>query len=74
MTTQVLIKKLNKEVTMLKEEIREMKSFIFAPMEDPEGKYKASFIKKIRARAKSPGPFYQFTDKESFLKHVRSTR
>ncbi len=74
MIIQVLIKKLNKEVTTLKEEMREMKSLIFAPIEDPEGEYKPSFIRKICARAKSRGPFYQFIDKESFLNHARSKK
>ena len=66
--------KLNKEVKSLKEEVREIKRFIFAPLKDPEGEYRKSFIKKMLARSQSQGPFYRFTDKESFLKHVRSRK
>ncbi len=74
MTTSTLVRKLNKEVGELKSDVREMKRFIFAPMEDPEGRYKKSFIKKVIARVQSTGPFYRFSNKESFLAHVRSQK
>ncbi len=74
MTTELLVKKLNKEVGTLKREVNEMKKFFFAPLKDPEGEYKKSFIKKMLSREASKGPFYRFTDKESFLKHVRSKK
>ncbi len=70
MTTATLIKKLNKEVEVLKREMREMKLMVVSA-KDPEGEYKQSFIKKMLAREGSNGPFYRFTDKASFLKHVR---
>ena len=69
MTTQVLIKKLNREVGTLKEEVREMKKFLFTPFEDPEGKYKPSFVKKILAREREEAS-YRFTTKEDFLKQI----
>lgn len=72
MTTAILIKKLNKELEVLKKEMREMKQMMAVPGRDPEGEYKKSFIKKMLAREQSNGPFYRFTDKASFLKHVRS--
>ncbi|MBI2100839.1 MAG: hypothetical protein HYT47_02365 [Candidatus Vogelbacteria bacterium] len=71
MTTGTLVRKLNKEVSELKSDVREMKRFIFAPLKDPEGKYKKSFIKKVLARTQGAGPFYRFSNKESFLTHVR---
>lgn len=74
MTTQVLIKKLNREVTELKGDVREMKRFLFAPLKDTEGEYKGSFIKKILGRSQSKEPFYKFLDKGSFLMHVRSKK
>lgn len=72
MTTATLVKKLNKEMEVLKREVREMKQIMIMPVRDPEGEYKKSFIKKMLAREQSEGPFYRFTDKASFLKHVRS--
>ena len=74
MTTQLLVEKLNKEVKTLREDLREMKKFIFAPIKDTEGTYKASFVKKILSRAQTKGPFYSFTDKESFLRHANSKK
>ena len=74
MTTQTLIKKLNREVGILREDVREIKKMVLTPLEDSEGEYRKSFVKKMLARAQSQGPFYRFTDKESFLKHVRSKK
>ena len=34
-----------------------------------EGEYRESFIKKIRMRSQSQGPFQKFTGKESFFKN-----
>ncbi len=70
MTTQVLVKKLDKEVKGLKKDLREMKKFIFSPLKDEEGEYKASFVKKMLSRAGEKGPFHRFSGKESFLRHV----
>ena len=74
MTTQALIRKLNREVGILREDVREIKKTVLAPLKDSEGDYRESFVKKMLARAQSTGPFYEFTDKESLLKHVRSSR
>ena len=74
MTTQTLIRKLNKEVAGLRKDITEIKRTILAATSDPEGEYKKSFIKKMLIRRQSKGPFYRFTDQKSFLKHVRSEK
>ena len=74
MTTQTLVRKLNKEVGILREDMREIKKMVLTPLKDLEGEYRKSFVKKMLARAQSQGPFYRFTDKESFLKHVRSKK
>ena len=74
MTTQALIRKLNREIGILREDVREIKKMVLAPLKDSEGDYQPEFVKKILSRAQSSGPFYEFTDKESFLKHVRSSR
>ena len=73
MTTQTLIKKLNKDISTLRKDIKEVKTFLMKPR-DPEGEYRPAFVKKMLERAQSKGPFYLFTDKESFLKHVRSKK
>ncbi|OGF66096.1 hypothetical protein A3I27_02870 [Candidatus Giovannonibacteria bacterium RIFCSPLOWO2_02_FULL_43_11b] len=69
MTGQVLIRKLNKEVLILKEEMRGIKKILFAPIKDPEGEYRKDFVKKILARAKE-NPKYRFTTKEEFMAQV----
>ncbi|MEK7192204.1 MAG: hypothetical protein AAB646_01660 [Patescibacteria group bacterium] len=74
MTTQVMIEKLNKEMGALKEDVQELKKFLFAPLRDSEGEYQKSFIKKMLIRAESRGPFYKFTGKDSFLKNVRAKK
>ena len=72
MSTQLLIKKLNKDVEGLKNDVREMKRFLLAPLDDPEGEYRASFVKRMLARSHARGRLHRFTGKESFLNHVRS--
>jgi len=74
MSTQILIKKLNLEVEGLKNDVREMKKFLFAPLRDAEGDYRESFVKKMLVRSQNRGLFYKFANKESFLKHVRSKK
>jgi hypothetical protein len=73
MTTQTLIRKLNKEVSDLQKDMSVVKKMLFAAS-DPEGKYKASFVKKILKRSASRGLVYRFTTKEAFLHHVRSPK
>lgn len=74
MSTQILIKKLNKEVGELKGDVREIKRFLFAPLKDTEGEYKNSFVKKVISRLQSGGPFYKFAGQKSFLQHVRAKK
>lgn len=72
MSTQIVIRKFNKELEEIKENVNEIKHYLFSPLKDPEGKYRHSFVKKMLARAGGQGPFYRFTGKDSFLKHVHS--
>ncbi|MFY9462693.1 MAG: hypothetical protein WAP52_00720 [Candidatus Sungiibacteriota bacterium] len=72
MTTATLVKKLNREIGVLQKDIREIKKVVFAPLVDPEGEYRPSFVKKVLERTNERGPLYRFTTKEAFLKHVRS--
>lgn len=73
MTTHVT-EKLYRDVQMLQEEVRGIKRFLLSPLEDPEGPYRKSFIKKMLARAQQSGPLYRFTSKEAFLKHVSAKK
>ena len=50
MTTLTLVKKLGGEVKELKNDLRQMKQFLFAPLKDIEGEYKDAFVKKILGR------------------------
>lgn len=74
MTTAVAVRKLTQEVEALRDDIREIKRVLAAPLADPEGKYRNVFVKKMFARAQSRGPFYRFTDEEAFLRHVRAAK
>lgn len=68
------IEKLNKEMAELRGDIHQMKEFLFTPLKDSEGEYKEFFVKKMLSRSLNNGPFHRFTDRESFLKHVRSKK
>lgn len=72
MSTQILIKKLYREMGELKDDVRTMKRFLWSPLRDTEGEYRDSFVKKMLARSQSRGPLYRFTDRASFLMHVRA--
>lgn len=72
MSAQLMIRKFNKELEELKENVTEIKKYLFSPLEDSEGEYQSSFVKKMLKRAAGRDPFYRFKDKRSFLKHVRS--
>ncbi len=74
MTTETLIKKLNKEVEVLRHDMRRVEKVLFAATQDPEGEYRPSFVKKILERSNKQEPAYRFTDKDGFLKHVRSSK
>lgn len=72
MGTQLLIKKLHREMGALRDDVRTMKRFLLSPLSDAEGEYRESFVKKMLARSQRRGPFHRFTNREAFLKHVRS--
>ena len=74
MTTQLLVEKLSRDVRELKDDIHEMKQFLFAPLKDSEGEYQKTFVKKMFIRFLRSGSLHRFTDKESFLKYVRSAK
>lgn len=71
MSTHVLIQKLNKELSELKDDIREVKEFLLAPLKDAEGEYKESYVTKILSRSQQRGRLLRFTNAEDFIKHAR---
>jgi len=72
MGTQMLIKKLHREMGALRDDVRTMKRFLLSPLRDVEGEYRESFVKKMLARSQRRGPAHRFTGREAFLRHVRS--
>ena len=74
MTTATLVKKLNREVNALQKDMETVKNMLMAPARDPEGEYRPVFVKKVLRHMNERGPFYRFTTKEAFLKHVRSAK
>lgn len=69
MTTQTIIRKIDKEVSTLRKDVEVVKGMLLAAYRDPEGEYKKGFVKKMLARAKAR-PKYRFTTREEFLRHV----
>ncbi len=74
MTTQTLVKKLNKDVSVLRKDMEVVKNLLLAGYRDPEGEYKPAFVKKMLKRMSSRGTMYHFATKEAFLRHVRSVK
>lgn len=58
----------------LKGDLRQIQSFLFAPLKDTEGEYKKSFVKKMLSRSLNENSVRRFTNKEQFLKHVRRSK
>ena len=73
MTTELLVKKLNKEVEHLRKDVSEIKTLILSRVTDPEGEYRSSFVKKILKRSKEK-PIYRFTTKEEFLRKLHGIK
>ncbi|MBI3630762.1 MAG: hypothetical protein HY221_00260 [Candidatus Sungbacteria bacterium] len=73
MTTATRVRKLNREIGVLQKDIREIKKVVFAPVLDPEGEYRPSFVRKILAREKEPAA-YRFTTKEDFSRQLHGRK
>lgn len=70
MTTQILVKKLNREVAHLQREISQLKSFAIGMIaQDEEGAYRPAFVREIM-RALEEEPRHTFKDKRAFLKQI----
>lgn len=69
MTTQTLIRQLNKEIITLRKDVSDIKQFIFEAFYDSEGSYRQSFIKKALRRVEEK-PLYKFISSKEFLKQV----
>jgi len=74
MTTQTLIRKIDKDVSTLRRDMEVVKRMLAASYRDPEGEYRPAFVKKMFKRMASRGPVYHFINKEEFLRHVRSAK
>lgn len=74
MPTPTVIRKFNKELETIRGNVNEIKHYLFSPLKDSEGGYRNSFVKKMLVRAGGQGPFYRFTGRDSFLKHVRNEK
>lgn len=72
MTTKVL----ESQVQSLTREVKYLRSVVYdlASQKDPEGEYKAAFVKKTIALQLKKGKTKTFTTKENFLKLIQSKR
>ena len=73
MTTQTLIKKLNRDLTLIKRDVAEIKEVIFEASGDAEGEYRDIFVRKVLRRARQK-PVYRYTNRASFLKQLHASR
>ncbi len=71
MSTEVLVKKLNKEVRDLRGEMNRMRKVLFQVVLDREGEYRKSFVQKVLRREKEKSLF-RYTTKAGFLRYVRT--
>lgn len=69
MSTDVIVRKLNKEVRELRGEVRHMQDVLVQVMGDNEGEYQRAFVKKVFAREKEK-PLFRYATPAAFLKHV----
>lgn len=70
MSTAVLVQKLNREVGVLRGEVRRIHSLFLEVVADPEGAYRPAFVKKMFTREKEK-PHFRYTGKAAFVRHVR---
>ena len=74
MTTATLIKKLNREVSILQKDMERVKKTLrIIPRHDPEGEYRPAFVEKVLARERERAS-YHFTTKEQFLKQFNGRK
>ncbi len=71
MTHQTLIKKLNREIKMLRQDVAEIRGAIVSIEGDAEGEYRREFIAKVLKRSQEK-PHYRYRGSAAFLKHVRA--
>lgn len=68
MSTQTA-EKIYKEIKELKKETQNLKELFFLILQDREGEYKDSFVKKIQKKSRLK-PQHSFSDKKTFLKQI----
>lgn len=69
MSTQLLIKKLSREVETLRRDVSEIKRAVLQTEQDPEGPYRVAFVRRMLARVKER-PHHRFLGSRSFLEQV----
>ena len=72
MSQVITIPQLSNQLENLKNEVRNLRSLVVGTaIKDKEGQYKTSFIKRV-LQASSQSASYGFTDKKSFLAHLKN--
>lgn len=72
MTTQTLVRNLQKEVQTLQKEVRFLKSAFFVPYDD-EGEYKPRFVKEVlHAVRQKPKRTYEYRNRGDLMRHLRT--
>ncbi len=70
--TQKTIEKLNQEVSVLKREVKSLRSLIAGIIKkDREGEYRPEFVKKVLRLSKKEGNF-KFQNSKSFIEQIKS--
>ncbi|OGY96439.1 MAG: hypothetical protein A2122_03005 [Candidatus Liptonbacteria bacterium GWB1_49_6] len=68
-----MVKKLNREVADLREDIAQIRETLSRFLRDPEGEYRPEFVRKMLQRAKGK-PTYRFTNRMAFLAHLHGRK
>lgn len=72
MASETLIRKLNKEIKVLRQDVAQIKGALVDTEGDVEGKYRRAFMAKVLKRSGEKA-HYRYHGSESFLRHVRAS-
>ena len=70
MVDSTMVQKLNRDVTILRRDVTQIKGVLSNLLRDSEGEYRQQYVRKIETRSRVK-PSHRFAGRALFLKHVR---